>query len=154
MSELAAVAVRTAACSSLGERAFGVPAALLRDAYGLAADDPVSTARAKLAQALAQLGADAAETRRLSALLGHVLDLEADDSRTREFDPEQLKREIFLAVQAIVERQNICGYIAYHTAAGVHLRPYGTRADDQLPTADLRVYELIGQKATELTGPV
>ena len=103
--ELAAVAVRTAACSSLGERAFGVPAALLRDAYGLAADDPVSTARAKLAQALAQLGADAAETRRLSALLGHVLDLEADDSRTREFDPEQLKREIFLAVQAIVERR-------------------------------------------------
>ena len=60
--------------------------------------------------------------------------------------------EIRAVVQAIVERQNICGYIAYHTAAGVHLRPYGTRADDQLPTADLRVYKLIGQKATELTG--
>src|SRR5438874_1190099 len=60
--------------------------------------------------------------------------------------------EIRAVVQAIVDRQNICGYIAYHTAAGVHLRPYGTRADDQLPTADLRVYKVIGAKATALTG--
>ena len=60
--------------------------------------------------------------------------------------------EIRAAVQAIVDRPNICGYIAYHTYAGVHLRPYGTLPDEKLPTDDLRIYKLIGKKATELTG--
>ena len=60
--------------------------------------------------------------------------------------------EIRAVVQAIVERSNICAFIQYHTYSGVHLRPYGTRADDALPTWDLRVYKKIGDKATELTG--
>lgn len=60
--------------------------------------------------------------------------------------------EIRAVVQAIVERQNICAFIQYHTYSGVHLRPYGTKNDDALPTLDLRVYKKIGEKATELTG--
>jgi murein tripeptide amidase MpaA len=60
--------------------------------------------------------------------------------------------EIRAVVQAIVDRRNICAFIQYHTYSGVHLRPYGTHADDTLPTFDLRVFKLIGAKATELTG--
>lgn len=60
--------------------------------------------------------------------------------------------EIRAVVQAIVDRPNICAFIQYHTYSGVHLRPYGTHADDALPTADLRVFKFIGKKATELTG--
>jgi murein tripeptide amidase MpaA len=60
--------------------------------------------------------------------------------------------EIRATVQAIVDRPNICAFIQYHTMSGVHLRPYGTKADEALPTVDLRVFKKIGEKATELTG--
>jgi murein tripeptide amidase MpaA len=60
--------------------------------------------------------------------------------------------EIRAMVEAIVQRPNITGHIAYHTFSGVHLRPYGGYDDDHFPTDDLRTYELIGEKATELTG--
>src|SRR5206468_7881641 len=102
---LADIAVRRAACSSLGERTYGVPSALLRDAYGLAAQDPAGVARRKVAKALGALGADEAETQQLSEFLGYVLGLEADDAATPHLDPEQLKRQIFRAVQVIVERR-------------------------------------------------
>ncbi len=55
-------------------------------------------------------------------------------------------------VQAIVDRPNICAFIQYHTMSGVHLRPYGTKNDEGLPTIDLRVFKEIGAKATEITG--
>ena len=60
--------------------------------------------------------------------------------------------EIRAVVRAIVDRPNICAFIQYHTMSGVHLRPYGTKNDDALPTIDLRVFKKIGEKATELTG--
>jgi len=60
--------------------------------------------------------------------------------------------EIRAMVQAIVDRPNITGHIAYHTFSGVHLRPYSSYADDHYPTPDLRTYELLGEKATEITG--
>jgi murein tripeptide amidase MpaA len=60
--------------------------------------------------------------------------------------------EVRALVQAVTDRPNITGHIAYHTFSGVHLRPYAGRPDDDLPTADLRAYELIGTRATELTG--
>jgi murein tripeptide amidase MpaA len=55
-------------------------------------------------------------------------------------------------VQAVVDRPNITGHIAYHTFSGVHLRPYGGYDDDHFPTPDLRAYKLIGEQATKLTG--
>ncbi|MDM0042271.1 adenylate/guanylate cyclase domain-containing protein [Variovorax sp. J22G21] len=102
---LEGVAMRRAACSSLGERAYGVPAALLRDAYGVSAQDAPDVARQKVAAGLTVLGAQAAETQQLSAFLGYVLGLEAEDVHTRYLDPEQLKQQIFAAVYAVVERR-------------------------------------------------
>ena len=102
---LTSVTVRRAACSPVGKSTYGVPAALLRDAYGLAPDDSPSTARQKIAAALAALGADEQETQRVSAFLGYVLGVETDESRTRHLEPEQLKQQIFFAAQAVIERR-------------------------------------------------
>ncbi|HYY04201.1 MAG TPA: M14 family metallopeptidase [Gaiellaceae bacterium] len=60
--------------------------------------------------------------------------------------------EVRAIVQAITERPNITGFIAYHTFSGVHLRPYSGRPDDDFPTNDLRAYQIIGARGTELTG--
>jgi zinc carboxypeptidase len=60
--------------------------------------------------------------------------------------------EVRAMVQAVVDRPNIVGHIAYHTFSGVHLRPYAGYDDDHYPTFDLRAYELIGEEATRLTG--
>ncbi|TMD61594.1 MAG: carboxypeptidase [Chloroflexi bacterium] len=47
---------------------------------------------------------------------------------------------------------NISGILTYHTTSGVLLRPYGTQSDEQMPTEDLDIYKLIGEKGTEITG--
>jgi hypothetical protein len=60
--------------------------------------------------------------------------------------------EVRAMVEAVTERPNITGHIAYHTFSGVHLRPYAGRPDDDFPTHDLRAYEIIGARGTELTG--
>jgi murein tripeptide amidase MpaA len=60
--------------------------------------------------------------------------------------------EVRAMVQAVVERPNITGHIAYHTFSGVHLRPYAGRPDEDFPTHDLRAYQIIGARGTELTG--
>jgi adenylate cyclase len=99
------IAVRRAACSSLGEQTYGVPASLLRDAYGLADDDAPTVARVKIAAALASMGANVDEIERVSSFLGVVLGLEAHDASARHLDPEQLQRQFFLAVQTVVERR-------------------------------------------------
>ncbi len=102
---LADTAVRRAVCSSLGEQTYGVMATLLRQAYGVAADDSLDMARRKLATGLEALGADAEEQARFAALLGHVLGLETEDPRLRHLEPEQIKRQLFLATRALVERR-------------------------------------------------
>lgn len=99
------VALRSAACSPLGERAYSVPAALLRDAWGLDARDLDATARQKIAAALTALGLPEAEMQALAACLGHVLGLEGEDTHTRYLDPEQLKQQIFFAVHAVLDRR-------------------------------------------------
>ncbi len=60
--------------------------------------------------------------------------------------------EVRAYVQAVTERPNITGHIAYHTFSGVHLRPYAGRPDEDFPTQDLRAYKLIGERGTKLTG--
>ena len=42
--------------------------------------------------------------------------------------------EVRAMVQAVVERPNITGHIAYHTFSGVHLRPYAGYPDEHFPT--------------------
>ena len=60
--------------------------------------------------------------------------------------------EIRAYVQAVVDRPNVVAHIAYHTFSGVHLRPYSGRPDDEMPTDDLHMFKLIGEKGTSLTG--
>ncbi|MFL5965300.1 MAG: M14 family metallopeptidase [Gaiellaceae bacterium] len=60
--------------------------------------------------------------------------------------------EVRAMVQAVTERPNITGHIAYHTFSGVHLRPYAGRPDEEFPTNDLRAYKLIGEEGTKRTG--
>ncbi len=60
--------------------------------------------------------------------------------------------EVRAVVQGIVDRPNITAYFAYHTFSGVHLRPYGNKAQDTLPTIDKWVYEDLGKRYTEITG--
>ncbi len=60
--------------------------------------------------------------------------------------------EVGALVDAITKRPNVCGYFAYHTFSGVHLRPYGDQPDDEFPANDLWTYEALGKRATEITG--
>jgi hypothetical protein len=60
--------------------------------------------------------------------------------------------EIRAAVQAIVDRPNITQGVSYHTFSGVHLRPYASRPDEDMPSGDLRIYNRIAAEATAVTG--
>jgi murein tripeptide amidase MpaA len=60
--------------------------------------------------------------------------------------------EVRTIMDAVTARPNICAYFAHHTFSGVILRPYDDRADEQFPTEDLRIYNEIGKRATEITG--
>jgi hypothetical protein len=60
--------------------------------------------------------------------------------------------EVRAMLQAVTDRPNICGHVAYHTFSGVHLRPYAGRPDDEMPTEDLRAYKIIGEEGTARTG--
>ncbi len=60
--------------------------------------------------------------------------------------------EIRAAVQAIVDRPNICGAVTFHTFSGVHLRPPSRMPDDDIPPEDLWAFKTIGAKGEEMTG--
>ena len=101
---LTSVSVRHAVCSSLGEQPYAVFAAFFREAYGVASGDSLAVARQKLAAGLAALGGEEEETATIASLLGYVLGVEAAD-RFRHVEPEQLKRQIFLAMRRLIERR-------------------------------------------------
>ena len=101
---LTSVSVRHAVCSSLGEQPYAVFAAFFREAYGVAPGDSLEVARQKLAAGLAALGGEGEETATIASLLGYVLGVEAAD-RFRHVEPEQLKRQIFLAMRRLIERR-------------------------------------------------
>ena len=98
---LAGVAVRHAACSSLGEPAYGVFGALFREAYRIEPGDSLEVARQKLREVLCGLGAREDDADAVAPVLAHVLGLEGD--RAPELDPEQLRRQIVLAGRALIE---------------------------------------------------
>ena len=103
--QLGETVVRRAVCSSVGEHTYGVPAALLRDAYGATPEDAPAVARQKFVAGLQALGTDAAQIEHLALFLGYLLGFETGDARLRQIDPEHVERHIFLAVQEIVERR-------------------------------------------------
>ncbi len=102
--QLQTTAVRRAACSSLGEQTYGVVVALFRAAYGVAEDDSLEVAQRKLASGLQALGGSEDEVSCVAAVLGYVLGLGSGDV-LRHVEPEQLKRQIFLALRTLCERR-------------------------------------------------
>ena len=79
-------------------------ASFLREAYGLLADDSLEVAQTKLAEGLRSLGAGEEEIERISPTVGYLLGLETG-AALRHVEPEQLKRQILLAIRALCERQ-------------------------------------------------
>ena len=59
--------------------------------------------------------------------------------------------EVRSLVHFITSHTNITGAIAFHTFSGVLIRPYSHVSDEELPVNDLRTYQRIGEKGTELT---
>lgn len=60
--------------------------------------------------------------------------------------------EVRAVVQGVTDRPNISAYFAYHTFSGVHLRPYGNKPQDALPTIDKWLYEDLSERYTDITG--
>src|SRR6266404_259163 len=102
---LAGVAIRRATCSPLGEQSYGTLAAVLRSAYGIAQKATAAEARAKLAEALSELGLAAEEVERLMPLYFHVLGLGDPGAVLQHVEPEQLRRQIFFAIRTVFERR-------------------------------------------------
>jgi adenylate cyclase len=101
--QLAKIAVRRAACSSLGEPTYGVFGALFRDAYHVEPTDSLDVARQKLVSGLRALGARDDEAKAIAPVLSYVLGLE--ESIHRDVEPEQLHRQIAMAARVLVERR-------------------------------------------------
>src|SRR4029453_4534722 len=59
--------------------------------------------------------------------------------------------EIMALMAAVVARPNVCGYNAYHTSGGVLLPPSPTRPDRELPPIDVRTWNELGRRCTDLT---
>jgi murein tripeptide amidase MpaA len=57
------------------------------------------------------------------------------------------------AMAAFINRhKNLTGFTTFHTFSGVLLRPYASKADEELPVPDLWAYQETGKKGTDLTG--
>jgi adenylate cyclase len=100
---LAGTIVRRAACSSLGEPTYGIFGALFREAYQVEANDSLDVARQKLAAGLQSLGARPEVVDAIAPVLSYVLGIE--ETLPRDFEPEQLKRQIMLTGRTLVERR-------------------------------------------------
>ncbi|QEL22180.1 AAA family ATPase [Bosea sp. F3-2] len=99
------VAVRQAACSSLGEQSYGAIGAVVRSAAGIMQNDAPDEMRVKLAALLGDLGLEGEEPERLMPLLYHVLGLSDPKAALQHVEPEQLRRQILHAVRTIIERR-------------------------------------------------
>jgi murein tripeptide amidase MpaA len=60
--------------------------------------------------------------------------------------------EIHAVVEFISNHPNINLAVTYHTFSGVILRPFSTKADSEMDTGDLWIYQKIGKRGTDLTG--
>ena len=60
--------------------------------------------------------------------------------------------EIRAVIEFMAQHPNVFGALTYHTYSRAILRPFGTKADEQMDTDDLWVFEAIGERGTALTG--
>jgi len=97
------IAVRRVACSSLGERSYGTVAGLMREAYGIAADEPRDSALQKLTTHVHAVASDPEQAALLEPMLAHVLGL--SDSRGDVLEPEVLGRQIVGALRMLIEQR-------------------------------------------------
>jgi predicted ATPase len=102
---LAHVTIRRAACSSLGERTYGVVGAFFRQGFGIGAADPLNVAEQKVLAALPALGAGPEDRERIVSIAPHLLGLASDAAPRPEVDPEQVGRQIFLAMRVLFDRR-------------------------------------------------
>ena len=99
------VAMRCATCSALGDQTFGVLASLIRDGYGIGPDESLDAARDKLTAGLEAIGASGEETAEMVPYLKYVLGLGGEDETFAQLEPEQLKRQIFMAARSMFEHR-------------------------------------------------
>jgi predicted ATPase/class 3 adenylate cyclase len=105
---LEGVTVRTATCSSLGGQPYGVLISFFREAYEVTPEDTLDTIREKLTSGLRALGGDDEEPARIAPLLAYLLGLRPT-GLLEHLEPEQLKRQLFLALRRLVERRLLQG---------------------------------------------
>jgi adenylate cyclase len=101
--QLERVALRRAACSSLGQPTYGIFANIFREGYDVRAEDSLEAVRQKLATGLNALGAKPEVAEAITPVLRYVLGL--DETGAEGLQPEQLKRQIALAARTLVERR-------------------------------------------------
>jgi adenylate cyclase len=100
---LSSITVRQTACSSLTEPTYGIFASLLREAYRVEDDDPLNVARQKLEAGVRTLDGPVEVAGAIAPMLRYVLGIEP--MRAGDFEPEQLKRQISLAIRMLIERR-------------------------------------------------
>ena len=107
-ARLDGVTVRPASCSSLGGQPYDVLVTFVREAYEVTPDDTLDTIREKLTSGLLALGGDEEEPARIAPLLAYLLGL-GTSGPLEHLEPEQLKRQLFLALRRLVERRLLQG---------------------------------------------
>ena len=133
------VVLRRAVCSPLGEQTLGALASLVRDDFAIGHDDPVDTVREKLVDGLIAIGVNEAERDHLTACFAFVLGIGTGDATLAQLEPEQLKRQIFVAARSLAEQRLLEGPLLlviedlhWADAASVeHLRYLVDRLDDR-----------------------
>jgi predicted ATPase/class 3 adenylate cyclase len=102
---LEGIALRRAACVSIGDRTFGVLASLIRDGYAIEPTDSLEVARDKLETGLQAIGTDGGEAAEMVPYFAAVLGIEAGGEALDQIEPEQLKRQIFMAARSMFEHR-------------------------------------------------
>lgn len=100
---LECIAVRHAACSSLGQPTYGIFGAIFREAYDIGPEDSLAAAHQKLVLGLKRLGTKPEVVEEITPVLSYMLGV--DEVRAHDLQPEQLKRQIALAARTLLERR-------------------------------------------------
>src|SRR5262249_45504785 len=93
---LSQVTLYQTACSALGSEAYQVIIDFFRTCFALTAEESAAQARAKIAAILHAIGAPAEP---IVPVVENLLGFTAPQSHFEYLDPEQLRRQLFLAVK-------------------------------------------------------
>ncbi len=100
----ASATVHRVACSSHGQRPYGITAGLFREAYRIAPADSLEEARRKVELTMRRIGADDVEVALVIPVVGYILGLQSQE-HVSVIEPERLKRQIFMTLRTLLERQ-------------------------------------------------